>query len=149
MVTRTVTTEDIDSLCLKALNSNRCVDMASTFGDDYCKMEAIVHESTRDESAYLFFYNLSLNLPINLNVAPVIGITPSHLKIKKRLFWRGDVVVMKARLLSEQLVESLDADLSELESLEQFFRTAYQEGDLERRLDYKELHCEEESMQMF
>ncbi|KAF8626703.1 hypothetical protein AX15_004727 [Amanita polypyramis BW_CC] len=139
MVARTVTTEDITSLGLYS----RCVDMASTFGDELRKTQVTTFETTRHgaQNTYLFFYNLSPNLPINLNVTRVVGVTPSHLKARKRLFWRGDLVVMKVQALSKQMdfiVESLDADLSELGSLEEFLRKTYQEGDLERLLDSDE-----------
>ncbi|KAM6500031.1 hypothetical protein JOM56_003045 [Amanita muscaria] len=104
----------------------------------------LTHKSTRDgiKSTYLFFYNLSPNLPINLNVLHVIGVTPSHLKIRKRLFWRGDVVATKVQPESEQrdfIIESLDADISELRPLEEFLRATYQKGGLERNLHYDEL----------
>lgn len=139
-VARTVTTEDISSLRLYS----RCVDMARTFGDDYRKTQVMDHRSTRDgiKSTYLLFYNLSPNLPFNLNVLHVIGVTPSHLKTMKRLFWRGDVVAMKVQPESEQkdfIIESLDADLSELRPLEEFLRATYQKGGFERNLHYDEL----------
>jgi hypothetical protein len=123
MIARTVTDED-DML---ALCHNRCVDLASTFGDYYRKTRFMVHTGTPEgtQSTYIFYYNLSPDLPINLNVAHTIGVTPSHLKTNNRLFWRGDVVVMKVKPESEQIdfiVESLDADLSELSHLEEFLR---------------------------
>ncbi|KIL66965.1 hypothetical protein M378DRAFT_159896 [Amanita muscaria Koide BX008] len=107
--------------------------MARTFGDDYRKTQVMDHKSTRDgiKSTYLFFYNLSPNLPINLNVLHVIGVTPSHLKTRKRLFWRGDVVATKVQPESEQrdfIIENLDADISELRPLEEFLRATYQKG---------------------
>jgi hypothetical protein len=147
MVARTVTLEDdITSLRLHS----RCVDMASTFGDEYRKTQVMDHKSISNgiQITYLFFYNLSSNLPINLNVAHVIGVTPSHLKTKKRLFWRGDVVVMKVQPESERfdwIVESLDADLSELRSLEEFLREVYRKGVLESNLDFDEDQCKQGS----
>ncbi|KAF8961357.1 hypothetical protein BDZ97DRAFT_1828877 [Flammula alnicola] len=140
MIARTVTLEDISSLTCHS----RCVDMASTFGDNYRKTRVMTHQSARDgvQSTYLLFYNLSLNLPINLNVAHVIGVTPSHLKTRKRLFWRGDIVAMKVQPQSGQIdfiVESLDANLFELGPLEEFLRKGYQEEVLERDLHYEEL----------
>ena len=146
MVARTVTIDDdITSLRLHS----RCVDMASTFGGEYRKTQVTVHKSTSENGiqiTHLFFYNLSPNLPINLNVAHVIGVTPSHLKTKKRLFWRGDVVVMKVQPESEQvdfMVESLDADLSELRPLEEFLRERYRKGGLESNLDFDEQQCKQ------
>jgi len=146
MIARTVTLDDISSLRL----FNRCVDMTSTFGDSYCKTRvAGPHQTTRDgvESTYLLFYNLSLNLPINLNIARVIGVTPLQLQTKKRLFWRGGVVAMKVRPESKEcdfMVESLDADLLELRSLEKFFPDYYGRGTLEYALDLDEGTCEKE-----
>lgn len=145
MITRTVTNEDIDSLSLYS----RCVDMASTFGDSYRKTRVMPH-SARDgvQNIYLFFYNLSPNLPTNVNVAHLIGVTPSHLKTRKRLFWRGDVVAMKVKPESERvhfIVESLEADLVDLMFLEEFFREEYQDGFLERNLVYDEQQCEQKS----
>jgi len=143
MVTRTVTLEDISPLG----GYSRCVDMASTFGDEYRKIRVLAHKISRDgvQSVYLFFYNLSPNLPINLNVARVIGVTPSHLKNKKQLFWRGDVVAMKVQPESEMIyfmVETLDAGLFDLNPLEEVFRQEYQDGSLERLLYFLEQQCE-------
>lgn len=151
MIARTVTTEDADTTSLFLYS--RCVDMASTFGDNYRKTRVIAHRSARDgvQSTYLFFYNLSPNLPINLNIARLIGVTPSHLKTRKRLFWRGDVVAMKVQPESERfdfIVESLDADLFELTPLEEFLREQYQMDVFERDLQYDEEHCEQKSGQM-
>jgi hypothetical protein len=146
MIARTVTDEDdVTSLRLHS----RCVDLASTFGDDYRKTQVLVHKDSQDgiQSTYLLFYNLSPNLPVNLNVARVTGVTPSHLKAKKRLFWRGDVVAMKVKPKSdmvEALVESMDADLLELSGLEQFLREGYQVGEFERFLDLDKEQCEQE-----
>ena len=146
MVARTVTIDDdITSLKLHS----RCVDMVSTFGDEYRKMQVTAHKSTLNgvQITHLFFYNLSPNLPINLNVARVIGVTPSHLKTKKRLFWRGDVVVMKVQPESERIdwiVKSLDADLSELRPLEEFLREMYRKRELESDLDFDEHQCKQE-----
>jgi len=144
MIARTVTDEDTSSL----LMYSRCVDMASTFGDSYRKTRVWAHRSALGgvQSSYLFFYNLSPNLPINLNVANLIGVTPPQLKNRKRLFWRGDVVAMKVRPKSEQIdciVESLDADLLELRFVEEFFREKYQDGVLERELFDEEQECEQ------
>jgi hypothetical protein len=145
MNARTVIGKDITSY-------SRSLDMTSAFGDDCRKMRVAAHRSARNgvQSTYLFFYNLSPNLPINLNVAHLIGVTPSHLKIKKRLFWRGDVVAMKVQPESERIdfiIESMDADLLELGSLEEFLRERYQEGVFERLLHNNELECEQESGQ--
>jgi hypothetical protein len=118
MVVRTVTTEDITSLKLHS----RCVDLISTFGDEHRKTQVSTYKGTHD-GTYLLFYNLSLALPINLNVARDIGVSPSHLKSKKRMFWRGDVVAMKVRPESEMksfIIESLDADLFDLDPLLDF-----------------------------
>ena len=145
MIARTVTVDDISSMRL----FNRCVDMTSTFSDGYRKTQVASHQTTRDgvQSTYLLFYNLSLNLPINLNIARVIGVTPPQLQTKKRLFWRGDVVAMKVRPESKErdfMVKSLDANLLELRSLEKFFPDNYQKGVLESDLDFDEHTCEKE-----
>jgi hypothetical protein len=150
MIARTVTEDDITSMRL----FNRCVDMTSTFGDSYRNTQvAGPHQITRDgvRSTYLLFYNLSLNLPINLNIAYVIGVTPPQLQTKKRLFWRGDVVAMKVRLESEfsSMVKSLDADLLELRSLEKFFPDNYRRGVLESELYFDEQTCEKELEQRY
>ena len=126
------------------------VDMIGTFGDDYRKTRSMVHKITRDggvQSTYIIFYNLSPNLPINLNVAHVVGVTPSDLKTRKRLFWRGDVVAMKVQPQAgpqkryDFIVESLDADLSELSPLEELLREKYQVGFLEGRVEVAEISC--------
>ena len=132
------------------ISRRRCVDMASTFGDEYRKSKVVAHKcpSSGIQITYLFFYNLSLNLPINLNVAHVVGVTLSHLKTRKRLFWRGDVVVMRVQPESERfnwIVESSDADLSELRPLEEFFREMYRKGVLESNLDFDEHQCKQGS----
>lgn len=130
MVARTVTSEDTSELgCF-----SRCVDMASTFGDDYRKTRVMSsYTSPWDgfESPYILFYNLSPNLPINLNVAHAIGVTPSYLKTRNHLFWRGDVVAMKVQPESQRfdfIVQSLDADLTELRTLEAFLKEMYRRG---------------------
>jgi hypothetical protein len=145
MVARTVTSEDIAPLTL----FNRCVDLASTFGDGYYMTQVLAYQTTRNDlqSTYLFFYNLSRNLPVNLNAARIIGITPSQLKHKKRLFWRGDVVAMKVQPSESEfrIVESLDADPSDLNLLGEFFLERFQDGSLDRFLEALEQQCEQES----
>ena len=145
MIARTATEDDISSMRV----FNRCVDMTSTFGDSYRKTEVSSYETTRDgvQSTYLLFYNLSLNLPINLNIARVIGVTPYQLQTEKRLFWRGDVVAMKVQPVSNRLsfmVRSLEADLLELRSLEKIFPDYYRRGVFESQLDSDERRCEKE-----
>jgi hypothetical protein len=148
MIARTVTQEDSKITPLNIYS--RCVDMTSTFGDEYRKTrvtELTAHRlgSTHDgvQITYLFFYNLSPNLPMNLNVAQLIGVTQSHLR--KRLFWRGDVVAMKAQQNSEctWLVESLDADLFTLGPLKKFFQEKYQQAFFEKLLRDDEICCEQ------
>jgi len=168
MTARTVTVDDIASL----KSYSRCVDMSSVFGgglysystsysasDNYRKtrvMGYIPPHTNRwalvsgepEKSCYLLFYNLSPNLPVNLNVAGVIGLTEAYLKFKKRLFWRGDVVALKVRPEGKNVafrVESLDADICEVGLLEDFLRKQYHEGALERILGNDELQCERES----
>ena len=146
MITRTVTVDDTPSINM----FNRCVDMTSTFGDSYRKMLVAALEISQDAGGiqYLLFYNLSLNLPINLNIARVIGVTPPQLQTKKRLFWRGDVVAMKVRPESKErsfMFKSLDADLLELKSsVEKFFLYGYRDCILESNLDSDERTCEKE-----
>ena len=147
MIARTVTEEDPSALRMYS----RCVDMTSTFGDDYRKIRVMAHRTAQAES-YLFFYNLSPNLPINRAITYILEVTPSYLKTRKHLFWRGDVVVMKVQPQSEQMdfmVESLDADMVELEILEEFFRETYQGGVFGRLLHYLEYQCEQETRLIF
>jgi len=142
MIARTVIEEDITALKLYS----RCVDMTSTFGDECRKMRVMSYRCIQngvERVTYLFFYNLSPNLPINLNIAHLIGVAPSHLK--KRLFWRGDVVAMKVESESELIdfiVESMDADILELGPLENFLRERYQEGFFESNLHNDVEQCE-------
>lgn len=152
MIAQTVTVDDIASL----KSYNRCVDMSSVFcglnSDDYRKSQVIGYRSAlrnsdgAPQSAYLFFYNLSSNLLVNLNVASIVGITGAYLTFKRHLFWRGDVVALKVQPSpSEKLkfiVESLDADLGELGMLRELFWKNFQEGALERVLGDDELQCE-------
>ncbi|KAF9473292.1 hypothetical protein BDN70DRAFT_925241 [Pholiota conissans] len=136
MIVRTVTVDDITSLQMHS----RCIDITTTFGESARKTRVMTHQAARGRM-YIFFYNMSSNLPLNLNIARMIGVTQSGLKAEKRLFWRGDVVAMLAQPESERfnfVVESLDADLSELNSLEEFFREKYFEGFLERALQLEE-----------
>jgi hypothetical protein len=164
MTARTVTVDDIASL----KSYSRCVDMSSVFGgglysysdsysdsDNYRKMRVMGYippltnrwalaEGEPERACYLLFYNLSPNLPVNLNVAGMIGLTEDYLKFKKRLFWRGDVVALKVQPEGEKVgfrVESLDADICEVGLLEDFFRKKYHEGELERILGADELQC--------
>ena len=168
MTARTVTVDDIASL----KSYSRCVDMSSVFGgglysysasysasDNYRKTRVMGYippltnrwalvSGEPEKSCYLLFYNLSPNLPVNLNVAGVIGLTEAYLKFKKRLFWKGDVVALKLRPEGKNVtfrVESLDADICEVGLLEDFLRKQYQDGPLERVLGNDELQCERES----
>ena len=152
MIPPKVTVEDIASLFLYG----RCVDMRHTFSDtgEYSKtrfMGYLGRAFTPDnvESGYLFFYSLSRHLPVNLNVTNPIGVTLSHLKLKKQVFWRGDIVAMKVQLGPERpfVVESLEADISELVQVEQFLQKTYQVGTLEYVLCHEELLCEQYSRQ--
>ena len=127
---------------------SRCTDATSTFNDESRKARVVMAQDSAQSTTRLVFYNLSPNLPINLNVARIIGVTPSDLKLKKRLFWRGDVATMKVQREGEQLnfiVENSDADLPDLRILEEFFRKMYQAGAFERLLHEEELKCEPES----
>ncbi len=96
--------------------------------------------------AYIFYYNRSLRLPINLNIAELVGVSPMQLKTKKRMFWRGDIVVMKVKQESERMilwVSALDADLSELATLKEFLQTKHREGFLAQELHGDEMQCEQ------
>lgn len=143
-----ITTGDITVGEITAMASyGRCTDATSTFNDESRKARMIMARDSA-QGAHLVFYNLSPNLPINLNVARIIGLTSSHLKLKKRLFWRGDVATMKVQPEGEQLnfiVENSDTDLPDLRPLEKFFRRMYQAGAFERLLHEEELKCEPES----
>ena len=127
-----------------------CSDMPSTSDSDCRKVQVMISHGAQ-HGTYLFFYDLRLDSPINLNVARAIGVTPSQLKLKKRLFWRGDVVAMKVKavsgLLDRDTVVSLDADISDLRPLEGFLHNQYQEGALEHILHDDELQCKQESRQ--
>ncbi len=62
------------------------------------------------------------------------------------MFWRGDIVVMKVKQESEamnSMVKALDADLSELGTLEEFLRTKHREGFLAQELNSDEMRCEQ------
>ena len=63
----------------------RYTEMPSTSDDDCLKVQVMISRGAQ-HGTYLFFYGLSLNSPINLNVAHAIGVTPSRLKLKKWLF---------------------------------------------------------------
>jgi hypothetical protein len=128
-------------------SSSRRTDATSTINDDSRKARITMARDSA-QGAHLVFYNLSPNLPINLNVARIIGLTPSHLKLKKRLFWRGDVATMKVQPEAERLtfiVENSNTDLPDLRPLEEFFRRMYQAGAFERLLHEEERKCEPES----
>lgn len=146
MVVETMTiAQDITALRLYS----RCVDLSSTFGAEHRNLQTRATPLSVSVSniahAYLFFYNCSLRLPINLNVAELVGVSASHLKTKKRLFWRGNIVVMKVQRMPElygySRVEPLDADLSALGALEELLRVKHQEGFLEQELYYEEMRC--------
>lgn len=135
MAIRTVTNEDTSSLGV----INRCVDMSSIYGAQNRKTR--VMSVGRDMH---MFYNFSLDLPANLNIARFIGITPAQLKSRKRLFWQGDVVVMKVLPESKKIdfiVKPLDADISEANYLEKELRELYQEGRFESGLRFDEEGC--------
>ena len=143
------TTITMDNTSLRLYS--RCVDLNSTFGaehrDAQTRATPLSVSVASVEHAYLLFYNCSLRLPINLNVANLVGVSSSYLKTKKRLFWRGDIVAMKVRRRppprQHSRVEPLDADLSTLGALEHFFRVRHQEGFLEQELYYEEMKCKQ------
>ncbi len=98
MIVETVTSaEDIEALRV----FNRCVDLTSTYGAEHRNWQTRImvynEPNTRCNPAYIIFCNRSVRLPINLTIAKLAGVTPSILKNKKRMFWRGDVVAMKVK----------------------------------------------------
>ncbi len=128
---------------------NRCVDMTSAYGAEHRNSQTRImvydEPNTSYRPAYIVFCNRSLRLPINLTIAKLVGVTPSVLQSKKRLFWRGDVVAMKVRWTPGKkfgAVDVLDAHVSELGSLElEFLRTQYHQGFWERELRCDEIEC--------
>ena len=145
MIVETVTAaEDIEALRI----FNRCVDLTSTYGVEHRNLQTRIivyhHPDTRNDPAYIIFCNRSLRLPINLNIAKLVGVSPSLLKSKKRMFWRGDTVAMKVQWAPGKkygAVEALNADISEIRPLEELLRTKYWEGFWERQLHRDELKC--------
>lgn len=141
------TTITMDNTSLRLYS--RCVNLNSTFGEEHRDAQTLATplgvSVASGEHAYLLFYNCSLRLPINLNVAGLVGVSSSYLETKKRLFWRGDIVAMKIRRMpiphEYARVEPLDADLSTLWALEEAFRVKHHEGFLEQELYYEEMKC--------
>ena len=125
---------------------DRCIDMVSTYGDEYSKLRVAPHEFEQTPNArYLIHYNMSPNLPLNLTVAGVVGSSASDVKADKRLFWRGDVAVLKTRRKIPTLdfvLETLDADEDDFGLLEDVLRKQYQDGMLEKNLQWDEYICE-------
>lgn len=48
-----------------------------------------------NEGEFIFYSNVSPELPINKSVAQVVGIDP--IAFESKIFWRGDVIVVKAQ----------------------------------------------------
>lgn len=131
MVTRSVAMEDNPELgCF-----DRCVDLATTYGSEVRKTR-----SNQIAKSFLVFYNLSPKLPVNRTLARLVDFSPND---TPRLFWRGDVVVMKGDLSGDPHVRCLDASTDDISRVQDFFLDEYSFGHLERDLDRNEFTCEQ------
>ncbi|KXN80583.1 hypothetical protein AN958_10468 [Leucoagaricus sp. SymC.cos] len=131
MVTRSVAKEDNAALgCV-----DRCVDLGATYGAEVRKTR-----SRGFVKSYLVFYNLSPNLPVNRTLARLVDFSPND---TPRLFWRGDVVVMRADLSRDPHVQCLDASMSDIARVQAFLLDEYGSGSLEEQLSRDEEMCEQ------
>jgi hypothetical protein len=100
---------------------------------------------------HMLYFNRSPKLPPNRCVAHVIGLSPRAVENQtpRRLFWRGDVVVMRFRLeddsssdpSSAHYIDCLDAHIAVTGRIEDWFREAYRRGTLERAFALEVEQC--------
>jgi hypothetical protein len=134
MTIRTATQDDISIAKLY----NRTVDLLVSYGNEYRKTRAW---SVPDDvlGKHVLYFNMSPKLPLNRCVTRIVGVDPDALG--SRLFWRGDVVVMRFESQDDIYINCQNVDISVTSALEVVLRDAYMNGHLERALSLDESQC--------
>ena len=137
MNVRTVTLDDTSRIQVY----NRTVDPLILYGNEYRKTRVwSVPQGVLGK--HVLYFNMSPKLPVNCCVARIVGVDPDELFSK--LFWRGDVIVMRFESLDDIYINCQNADMSLTNDLELFLRDAYMRGFLERELTNDESWCKGE-----
>jgi hypothetical protein len=137
MTIRTATEEDISNAKLY----NRTVDLLVPYGNEYRKTRVWpVPEGVLGK--HVLYFNMSPKLPLNRCVARIVGVDPDELG--SRLFWRGDVVVMRFESQDDIYINCQNADISLMSALGVILKDAYMRGHLERELTQDESQCKRE-----
>lgn len=134
MPIRTVTHDDISRICF----CNRTVDLAVLYGNEHHKTR-VWRSPEYVLCKYLLYFNMSPKLPVNRCVARIADVDPDG--VGSRLFWRGDVVVMKYEPLDEIFIDCQNADISLNSDSEDTLRDVYMTGRLEQELNRDKEIC--------
>ena len=134
MTIRTTTQDDSD---ISRLYS-RTLDLLVPYGNEYRKTR-VWPESDVTLGKHLLYFNMSPKLPLNRRVARIVDANLDDLKSK--LFWRGDVIMMRYETQDDIYISCQNADVSSTGALEEILRDAYMTGRLERELSQDEWEC--------
>lgn len=134
MTVRSATQDDITNFKLYS----RTLDLLVPYGNEYRKTRVWPVPDV-NPGKHLLYFNMSPKLPLNRCVARIVDANPDDLKSK--LFWRGDVVMMKYESQDEIYINCQNADVSSTDDLEEVLRDAYMTGRLEEELSQSELLC--------
>ncbi|KAJ7255350.1 hypothetical protein C8J57DRAFT_1346255 [Mycena rebaudengoi] len=107
------------------------VDLHPIFGDytrDFTRLKTFNLEDLEDEPLdgdHRIFFNISQKLPLNRSVAKILGVDLSQPQM--RPFWRGDLVVIKERVIDcpRPWTIAKDIEKSIPGSVKQFLKTWY------------------------
>ena len=136
MTIRTTTQDDICKF------HSRTLDLLVPYGEiEYRKTQAwpLELDGRLGLRKYLLYFNMSPKLPLNRCVARIVDANPDDLESK--LFWRGDVVMMRYETQDDIYINCINADVSSTGALEDILRDAYMRRRLERMLNDDELEC--------
>ena len=82
---------------------------------------------------------MSPKLPLNRCVARIVN--PNTDNLKSKLFWRGDVEMMRYESQDDIYINCQNADVSSTGALKEMLRDAYMMGRLQRELSQDESQC--------
>ena len=132
MTIRTTTQDDISRIY------SRTLDLRVSYGIEYRKTR-VWPASNVIPGKHLLYFNMSPKLPLNRCLARILYTNPDNLESK--LFWRGDVVMMRYESQDDIYINCQNADVSSTGALEEMLRDAYMTGCLERELSQDESQC--------
>ena len=134
MTIRTATTNDITGCQLYS----RTLDLLVLYGNEYRKTR-VWSVPEVDPGKHLLYFNMSPKLPLNRCVARIVDANPDD--VKSKLFWRGDVVMMKYESQDDIYINCQNTDVSSAGALEGVLRDAYMTARLEWQLHQDESQC--------